>query len=79
MDDYAPPINHETVEIKYESLYYDIIQTLVDGVKERVSETNNTIIFIYSIFTQDSSDLTCESLEAKLSVYKDNLDIKELF
>ncbi len=46
MDDYAPPINHETVEIKYESLYYDIIQTLVDGVEERLSETNNTIIFI---------------------------------
>ncbi len=44
MDDYEPLINHTTIEKKYESLYYLIIQTLVDGVEERFSETNNTII-----------------------------------
>ncbi len=34
------------------------------------------IIFMYSIFTQDSNDLTCEALVASLSVHKDILDLE---
>ena len=78
MGDYELLINHTTIEQKYESLYYLIIQTLVDGAEERFSETNNPIIFMYSIFTQDSNDLTCEALVASLSVYKDILDLEQL-
>ena len=77
MGDYELLSNHTTIEQKYESLYYLIIQTLVDGAEE--SETNNPIIFMYSIFTQDSNDLTCEALVASLSVYKDILDLEQLY
>jgi len=34
---------------------------------------------MYSIFTQDSNDLTCEALVASLSVYKDILDLEQLY
>ena len=34
---------------------------------------------MYSIFTQDSNDLTCEALIASLSVYKDILDLEQLY
>ena len=79
MNDHTP-INYNSVEEKYESLYFLIIQILVDDVELRFSETNDTIIFIYSILTEDSKDdLTFETLEAKLIVYKEILNLKQLF
>ena len=34
---------------------------------------------MYTIFTQDSSDFTLEDIESNLIVYKDILDLKQLY
>jgi len=67
------------VETKYLDVYKEIYTKAIEEIDDRLGEGNETVCFIYQIFSEDQAELTFDVLKTKLVVYKDIIDIEKIF
>ena len=77
VDVLTPIKEFDNIEEKFQNLYFEVIQTMIDEIKERFGEGNSTLCFFYSLFVENNETLSFNELKEKLFVYCGILDSKK--